>query len=88
MERDSRNGTSAIIAELDRKFAGSVPNPVITWCVAGAIHDLRGSISVEALPEMALRLATVRLATMRQAGIPQPRVTTPLAPRHAVRSVR
>src|SRR4051812_22585752 len=52
---------SRLSRELDRDFAGLVSAPVITACVADAIRDLRGSISGEALPEMAVRLARVRL---------------------------
>jgi len=50
--------------ELDRQFAGLLSTTVITACVASAIRDLRGSISGEALPEMAARLARVRLAAL------------------------
>jgi hypothetical protein len=50
--------------ELDRQFAGLLSTTVITGCVASAIRDLRGSISGEALPEMAARLARVRLAAL------------------------
>lgn len=50
--------------ELDRQFAGLLSTTVITGCVASAIRDLRGSISGEALPEMAVRLARVRLAAL------------------------
>ncbi len=50
--------------ELDRQFAGLLSTTVITGCVASAIRDLRGSISGEALPEMAARLAWVRLAAL------------------------
>ena len=50
--------------ELDRQFAGLLSTTVITGCVRAAIRDLRGSISGEALPEMAARLARVRLAAI------------------------
>ena len=50
--------------ELDRQFAGLLSTTVITSCVASAIRDLRGSISGEALFEMAARLAWVRLAVL------------------------
>jgi len=50
--------------ELDRQLANLLSTTVITSCVASAIRDLRGSISGEALPEMAARLARVRLAAL------------------------
>jgi hypothetical protein len=52
-----------IAEELHREFADSVPVPIVRACVAAAIADRRGSISAEALPEMAVRLARVRLAS-------------------------
>jgi hypothetical protein len=51
-----------IYAELRAEFGASVPQSEIRVCTRDAIMDLRGSISREALPEMAVRLARVRLA--------------------------
>jgi hypothetical protein len=53
---------SNIAGELAQQFAGILSATVIAGGVAAAIRDLRGSISGEALPEMASRLARVRLA--------------------------
>jgi hypothetical protein len=52
----------AIYAELRAEFGGSVPESDIRVCARDAITELRGSISREALPEMAVRLSRVRLA--------------------------
>jgi type III restriction/modification enzyme restriction subunit/TOTE conflict system primase-like protein len=51
-----------VCRELSRDFAGTLPELVIKACVRDAVAELRGSISAEALPEMAARLAAVRLA--------------------------
>ncbi len=58
---------SDISRELAQQFAGILSATVIAGCVAAAIRDLRGSISGEALPEMASRLARVRLAEVVRA---------------------
>lgn len=50
-----------ISGELAREYGGSVPVGVIVAVAVKAVHDLRGSIAGEALPEMAVRLARVRL---------------------------
>ncbi len=60
----SHRVVTEVSRELDRQFAGLLSATVITSCVASAIRDLRGSISGEALPEMAARLAGVRLAAL------------------------
>ena len=52
---------SAIFQELRSQFDGLLPPSVILDCVDHAVHDLLGSISAEALTEMAIPLATVRL---------------------------
>ena len=57
---------STIVAELQTEYAGVISQQAIARCVRRSVHDLRGSISLEALPEMASRLAHVRLA----AGLP------------------
>jgi hypothetical protein len=48
--------------ELLREFGNTVQGRVIQDCLVQALSDLRGSISPESLPEMAVRLARVRLA--------------------------
>ncbi len=58
---DTTAATSAIVQELGPRFDGLIPQSVIERCVAQAVQDLLGSICVEALPEMAIRLAAVRL---------------------------
>ncbi len=58
---------SDIANELAHQFAGVLSATVIAGGVAAAIRDLRGSISGEALPEMASRLARVRLAEVARA---------------------
>ena len=52
----------AVARDLDDQFAGAYPLAAILACVRAAIADLRGSVSVEALPEMAARLAHHRLS--------------------------
>ena len=55
-----------ISAELYGEFRGLLPDDTIRSCVREAMTDLRGSISPEALPEMAVRLARVRRAALAQ----------------------
>ena len=55
-----------ISAELYGEFRGLLSDDTIRGCVREAMTDLRGSISPEALPEMAVRLARVRLAALAQ----------------------
>ena len=54
--------TTLVVKELRWEYSGSLPAETIRACARAAIRDLRGSISPEALPEMAVRLAKVRLA--------------------------
>ena len=54
----------AITHELLPAFDGLLPARLVHDYVAQAVSDLAGSISVEALPEMAIRLASVRLHTL------------------------
>jgi hypothetical protein len=54
--------TTLVVKELSWEYSGSLPAETIKACASAAIRDLRGSISPEALPEMAVRLARVRLA--------------------------
>ena len=56
--------TTLVIKELSGEYSGSLPAETIKACAKAAIRDLRGSISPDALPEMAVRLAKVRLAAM------------------------
>ena len=53
--------TSAIIDELCSAYVGVVPTGVIAQYAGQAVSDLSSSICIEALPEMAIRLARVRL---------------------------
>ncbi len=52
---------TAIVEELQRTFFGVLPAAAVAQCAAKAVQDLLGSICLQALPEMAIRLATVRL---------------------------
>jgi uncharacterized protein (DUF779 family) len=63
----ARAGTASdsdacLVDELYREFGESMPDVVIRACLASALAELRGSISQEGLPEMAIRLTRVRLA--------------------------
>ena len=51
----------AIFQELRPQFDGILPARTVHEYVNQAVKDLTGSISIEALPEMAVRLASVRL---------------------------
>ena len=53
--------------ELCREFGDVLPEPVIAACVRDTLLDLQGSISREALPEMAAALAKVRLVGIADA---------------------
>ena len=55
------DATLAVFQELRPQFEGLLPLGVIRDCVDRGVQDLLGSISAEALPEMAIRLAAVRL---------------------------
>ena len=55
-----------ISAELYGEYRGMLTDDTIRRCIRDAMTDLRGSISPEALPEMAVRLARVRLAALAQ----------------------
>ncbi len=74
----SRQVRSEISAELYGEFRGLLSDEAIRGYVREAMTDLRGSISCEALPEMAVRLARVRLAALaesRAAAGPNARMT-------------
>ena len=60
----SRQVGLEISAELYGEFGGVLSDDVIRGGVRDAMTDLRRSISREALPEMAVRLARVRLAAL------------------------
>jgi hypothetical protein len=51
-----------LVADLTRQFAGVHPPDIVRAAVRRALQDLRGSVHVEALPEMATRLVHHRLA--------------------------
>jgi hypothetical protein len=77
----SRPVRSEISAELYGEFRGLLSDEAIRGCVREAMNDLCGSISREALPEMAVRLARVRLAALaesRAAACPNARLTRPM----------
>jgi len=68
---DLSDATWVVFQELRPQFAGLLPLGVVRDCVHDAVQDLHGSISAEALPEMAIRLAAVRLdRRLRGAGQP------------------
>ena len=69
------NVVAELSREMDRQFAGLLSATVIAGCVADALRDLRGSISGEALPEMAARLARFRLAALVDKRISRQLVT-------------
>ncbi len=64
----SRQVGLEISAELYGEFGSLLSDDVIRGGVRDAMTDLRGSISREALPEMAVRLARVRLAARAKPG--------------------
>jgi hypothetical protein len=53
--------TSAIVDELRSAYLDVLPTSVIARYAGQAVSDLSSSICIEALPEMAIRLARVRL---------------------------
>lgn len=55
--------TQQVVELLDRDFAGALDWSMMQATVLTAVADLRGSISAEALHEMAYRLARHRLAS-------------------------
>ena len=61
MTTSALDADARIAEELRREFADSVPASVVRLFLDTVITDLRGSVSAEALPEMAVRLARVRL---------------------------
>jgi hypothetical protein len=62
---DLTAATSAILEELQPEYLDVLPVTVIAQCVDQALSDLSGSICVEALPEMAIRLTRFRLDAQR-----------------------
>jgi len=62
---DLTDMTWAVFLELRPQFEGLLPQSVVLDCVEHAVQDLLASMSVEALPEMAVRLAWVRLERHR-----------------------
>jgi len=56
-----RRVTAALVGELAPRFTGEFTSDEVSWYIGKAVTDLRGSVSAEALPEMAARLAHHRL---------------------------
>jgi hypothetical protein len=56
-----RRTTRALIREFEPQFAGELPSTRLRAYIREAVDDLRGSVSPEALPEMAARLAHHRM---------------------------
>jgi hypothetical protein len=74
----SRQVGLEISADLYGEFRGLLSDEAIRGCVREPMTDLRGSISRDALPEMAVRLAQARLAALaesRAAAGPNARLT-------------
>lgn len=63
----------AVVDELAARFGAQFSTREIEECVNAAASDLKGSIAVESLPEMATRLAVVRLSHR----LPTPPVPAP-----------
>ncbi|MBV9821020.1 MAG: hypothetical protein JO144_02155 [Actinobacteria bacterium] len=63
----SDDSVRRVVDLLERQFGATVDRTVVTSHVVTAVRDLRGSISLEALPEMACRLAGHRLAELLSA---------------------
>lgn len=61
-----------VVDELYLEFGDVIPVAAIRACVVEALGELRGSISRESLPEMAVRLARVRLAARAASRRPRP----------------
>jgi len=64
-----RRVTEALTRELEPRFAGTLTLDQVCSGVRDAVADLRGSVCVEALPEMAARLAHYRLQAKLHAGL-------------------
>lgn len=62
---------SAVVDELVRRFGSRFTTREIEECLDAAVADLKGSIAVESLPEMAVRLAAVRLTHRPPSGAPR-----------------
>ena len=58
---DVKGAAWAIFQELRLQFDGVLPARVVHQCVDRPVLDPVGSVGVEALPKMAVRLARVRL---------------------------
>jgi hypothetical protein len=61
---DERSATRAIVRELAPRYERDLGTAVLWGSVRAAVRDLRGSVSPEALPEMAARLAYHRLQSV------------------------
>jgi hypothetical protein len=60
--------SKAVVSELVGRFGARFSPDEIEECVNEAARDLLGSISLESLPEMAIRLAVVRLSRRPRIG--------------------
>jgi hypothetical protein len=60
-DSDRRLSGDQIVEHLQREFDGAFSRAEVQSCVIAAISDLRGSICLEALHEMAYKLASYRL---------------------------
>lgn len=60
-QTDTERHLSRLEAELSARTAGLVTGAEIQRVLQQALHDLKGSVSRDSLPEMAARLAAARL---------------------------
>jgi hypothetical protein len=60
-QTDTERHLSRLEAELSTRTAGLVSGAEIQRVVQQALHDLKGSVRRDSLPEMAARLAAARL---------------------------
>ena len=58
--------TQSLVGELSARCGAEYSNITVRVCVRQAVRDLRGSVSLGALPEMAARLAYQRLSVASQ----------------------
>lgn len=68
--RGMSDAALAIVRELLPQYDGLLPARVVGDYVTQAVSDLTGSICIESLPEMAVRLASVRLLHLLEPGQP------------------
>jgi hypothetical protein len=75
-----------IVDELTRAFDGAYPVADLYRETERAMAELSGSISLEALPEMVIRLVWVRLVTNGVPAVTAPAITAGGPERHRVGS--